>query len=298
MFKKIASYGMILMCAALFALSYHLFVFPNRFAPAGINGICTMIQHVFHINMGYLSLLINLPLALLSFFLADKLWSIRTMVFTLAFSLLVLVLEKVDLTIFAYNTQFSAVLGPMVAGLAVGYLSGMLGWVSAGTGGTEFIARVIYRYRPHMNFYWVIFALNISVAVLSYFVYDFQIEPVLLCVVYSFASSVVREKMEQSRRKAVRFEIVTQYPEEISTQIMEKLHHGITLLPAKGMFRGEERSVLVCIINKTQIPELKQIVCAYPKTFAAMSQVEDVYGNFKRLDSQGKPERHITDIMR
>ena len=49
--------------------NYQLFIFPNRFAPAGLNGICTMIQYVFHINVGYMSLLINIPLALL---VADK----------------------------------------------------------------------------------------------------------------------------------------------------------------------------------------------------------------------------------
>lgn len=47
-------------------VSYELFVFPNAFAPAGINGLATMLQYLLHINIGYLSLLINLPLVLLA----------------------------------------------------------------------------------------------------------------------------------------------------------------------------------------------------------------------------------------
>ena len=42
--KKILTYGVILLTACLSAVSYVLFVFPNRFAPAGINGLCTMLQ--------------------------------------------------------------------------------------------------------------------------------------------------------------------------------------------------------------------------------------------------------------
>ena len=59
------SYAITAGLACLMGVSYELFVFPNSFAPAGINGLTTMIQYLFHINIGYLSLLINLPLVLL-----------------------------------------------------------------------------------------------------------------------------------------------------------------------------------------------------------------------------------------
>ena len=63
--RKLLTYLVIIALALLCALNYQLFIFPNRIAPAGLNGICTMIQYVFHINVGYMSLLINIPLALL-----------------------------------------------------------------------------------------------------------------------------------------------------------------------------------------------------------------------------------------
>ena len=62
--KKALSYGFVILNALISALVYHLFVYPNNFAPAGIGGICTMIQYVFGINVGYLNLLINVPLAI------------------------------------------------------------------------------------------------------------------------------------------------------------------------------------------------------------------------------------------
>ena len=40
--------------ACLMGVSYELFVFPNAFAPAGINGLATMLQYLLHVNIGYL----------------------------------------------------------------------------------------------------------------------------------------------------------------------------------------------------------------------------------------------------
>ena len=63
--KKTASYLAICIIATVGALNYAVFIFPNSFAPAGIDGICTMIQDVTNINIGYLSLLVNIPLVIL-----------------------------------------------------------------------------------------------------------------------------------------------------------------------------------------------------------------------------------------
>ena len=62
--KKAWTYLVIALLALGASVNYELFVFPNQFAPSGLNGICTMIQHISGISVGYLSLLINVPLAI------------------------------------------------------------------------------------------------------------------------------------------------------------------------------------------------------------------------------------------
>ena len=52
--KKIWTYLVIAAVGLVGAMNYELFVFPNQFAPSGVNGICTIIQHVFGINVGSL----------------------------------------------------------------------------------------------------------------------------------------------------------------------------------------------------------------------------------------------------
>ena len=295
--KKILTYLMIVAMAFVCAVSYQLFVFPNHFAPAGLNGLCTMIQYLFGVSIGYLNLLINIPLALIVFFLVSRPQALRSLVYTLAFSVFTLILEKVDLSAFAYETATgsSTVLGPVVAGIITGFISGVIFRTGANTGGTEFVACLIHKKNPQVNFFWVTFALNVSVAVLSYFVYDYQMEPVLLCVIYSFLSSTVRDRMSQNSRSAVRFEIVTDHPQELSNAIIFNLQHSSTLIPAKGMFSGKETNVLICVVNKSQVTELLNIIHEFPNSFVIMSHVTQVVGNFKKVDKHGNAQISMID---
>lgn len=295
--KKVLTYLVIMLVAVISALNYELFIFPNRFAPAGLNGICTMIQYVFGINVGYMSLIINIPLALLVYFKVSKPLAVRSMVYVVVSSVALVLLDYVDLSAFAYATEngTSAILGPLVGGVIFGTCYSWLLKASAYSGGTDFIAALIHKKRPDQSVIGLIFTLNAIVAIVSYFVYDYQMEPVILCILYSFTSSTVSERNTKSGRSAIRFEIVTDHPEELAEEIICKLHHSATLIPAKGMYLGRETNILICVVNKTQIAALSAVIRKYPNTFAVMSNVNEVMGNFKHVTNDGKIEKQFLD---
>ena len=295
--KKVLTYLVIVAIALVAALNYEIFVFPNKFAPAGLNGICTIIQYIAGISVGYMSLVINIPLAIAVYFLVSKPLAFRSMVYVVTFSLALLVLDRLDLSAFYYATESgtSTILGPLVAGIIWGSCYSMLVQCSAYSGGTDFIAAVIHKYHPEQNMFYLIFCLNTVVALMSYFVYGYQIEPVILCILYSFMSSTVTDKLTKSGRSAVRFEIITDYPEQIANEIIHRLHHSATLVPGKGMYMGKETNILICIVNKSQMAALSRIIRSYPHTFAVMSSVSEVMGNFKHLNSEGKQEKQLLD---
>lgn len=295
--KKILTYAVIVVLAMICALNYQLFVFPNKFAPAGLNGLCTMIQYVTGINIGYLSMLINVPLALWVYIQVSKPLAIRSMVYVATFSVTSVLLDYVDLSAFAYHTETgtSAILGPLVAGIVYGSCYSLLLRCSAYSGGTDFIAAIIHKFHPEKSVFFLIFAMNVMVAMCSYFVYGYQIEPVILCIMYSFMSSTVSERLTKNGRSAVRFEIITDYPEEIAHEIITKLHHSATLIPGRGMYLNKEVSMLFCVVNNSQVTKLSEICRRYPNTFAIIDPVSEVMGNFKKIDTKGKQEVELLD---
>ncbi len=285
--RKAITYLFILLLAGALALSYQLFIFPNSFAPAGLNGLCTMIQHLTGLRMGYLSLLLNAPLALGVYKLVSKTLAVRALTFAAAFSVFLLVLDRVDLSAFHYVTQNSALVGPLVGGILTGAITALLLKAGAYTGGTDFISSLIHKYRPDFSFYWISFALNCAVAVLSYFVYGYKIEPVLMCILYGFAASSVMDKLDKAGRSAVRFEIITPHPEQLAEAIIHQLHHSATLIPGKGIYHGKETSILICVVNRSQIHLMADIIRSVPGSFAVADTVNEVVGNFKYLDNRG-----------
>lgn len=295
--KKTWTYLVIALVALISAVNYELFIFPNQFAPSGVNGICTMIQYVTGVSVGYLSLLINVPLALWCYREVSKPMAIRSMIYVLVFSVALVILDHVDLSAFAYCTDngTSKILGPLVGGIIQGYVYSILVKASAYTGGTDFISAIVHKRNPSKPFFGMTFTINSVIALCSYFVYGYQMEPVILCILYTFMSTTVGDRLMKSGREAICFEIVTDFPEEISREIIDKLHHTTTLIPGKGMYSGHDTSVLICVVNKTQVAAVSRIVRKYPNTFAIMDPVSEVMGNFKEMNSDNREVKHMLD---
>ena len=295
--NKVLSYMVIVVIAVLAAVSYELFVFPNKFAPAGINGICTMVQYVTGISVGYLSLFINVPLAILVYLKVSRSMAVRSMIYVLTFSLAILFLDNADLSRFAYDTANgnSLILGPLAAGIVMGFCYYALTKAGAYTGGMDYISSLIHKVYPQKSMFSLIFMLTTCVAVASYFVYDYQMEPVLLCILYSFASTTVGDHFRKADRSAVRFEIITAYPDEIGKEIITHFKHSATKLSGIGMYTGTEKSIITCVVNRSQVRKLCDILAEYPQTFAMMSPVNQVVGNFKDISGGGHLVKPILD---
>ena len=278
------SYGIILAMACLMALNYRILILENAFAPAGLNGIATMIQYKLNFSVGYMSLLINVPLCVVAFFIVDREYALKSLLFSVAFSLFLLFFQYgIDLDRFTYKTTSSTILAPLTAGVINGFIYGNVIRSNGSTGGTDIVAACVHEKKPEINLVWIIFAINCAVAGASYFIYDHKLEPVILCILYSFLTSKVSDSILRGGKEQLKFEIITKQPETMSREIMDKLHHGVTVIPAKGMYSGTDLHMIVCIINKHQIAKLRAIINSYPGTFANVTQADEIFGNFKTV---------------
>ena len=286
---KIArDYAILISLALLMAINFEIFIFRNSFAPSGINGVATMIQYVFDVNVGYISLIINIPLAVLAFIFVDKKFALRSGIFVLVFSVFLLVVKEMPfISELAYytDTGTSTILAPIAAATINGFVYGITLKIGGSTGGTDIIAALVRKWKPHISLVWIIFMLNVTVAFFSYFVYGLNAEPVILCIIYCFISSTVSDKILKGAKSAIKFEVITshQYSEEISERLMRELRHGVTIIDAKGMYSNTDKHLIICVINKHQIAKFQEIVSEYPETFAYVSAVNETMGNFKKV---------------
>lgn len=291
--KALQNYVLVILSAILLAFVYHLFIVKNNFAPAGLNGIATMIQYKTGFSIGYFSLIINIPLCILAFFLVNKSFAKRTLVFCIAYSAEYIILQKAGLTDFQYNSNGHDTIYPVIlSGVISGIVYGICFRTNSSTGGTDIVSKFIISIKPEFNFFKIKFFLNAIVAVISFFVYaqptdeaeyTYDYKPVCLCLIYCFISTFVGDFMIKGTKKAHQFTIITNYAEELIEEISGKLNHSVTKVTAYGSYTNDEKTVLFCVVNRYQITELREILSKYPNTFSFSEIVSEVYGNFKQI---------------
>lgn len=284
---RLSRYLAICLFAVIYGMVYEIFIFPNQFAPSGVNGIVTMIQYLFNFKVGYLSLIVNIPMLVAAFFILDRSYALRTLTFILVFSGTLLVSERMGIAdsplVYDAVDTGGRLMAAIAAGLFNGFLFSMSIRMGGSTGGTDVVGEFIHHVRPEYNMVWIIFTLNAVVAFGSFFVYDMKYEPVILCAVYIFVNSRTSDAIIKGNRAAAKFEVITKQPEQLSHELLTKLRHGCTVIRAEGMYTHSSRAVLICVINRRQVVEFERIIRNYDNTFAYISTVNGIVGNFKKI---------------
>ena len=285
--RKLWGYLQIILSAILLALVYYVFIINNNFAPAGLNGIATMIQYKTGFSISYMSLLINIPLSILAYFLVQKDFAIKTLLFSLVYSFSFLFLQNSHLTFIQYNTLGHDTIYPVIlSGVLAGGVYGVCFRNNGSTGGTDIVSRYINKVKPETNFFVVTFTLNTVVAISSIFVYadgSLNYKPMALCIIYCFISTFVGNLLLKTTKTAYKFTIITTHKDEFVEEITKKLRHGCTQINAVGGYTGDEKSVIICLINKHQLNDFQKIVAKYDNTFSFFEVVNETYGNFKNI---------------
>lgn len=273
--------------ALLLAVNYHVFIVQNNFAPAGLNGIATMIQYKTGFSISYMSLIINIPLSALAFFLVQRQFAVKTLLFSLVYSFSFLFLQNAGLEFIQYNADGHDTIYPVIiSGVLSGVVYGTCFKNNASTGGTDIISRYINKVRPRTNFFIVTFTLNAVVAVVSLFVYSgdtLDYKPVALCICYCFISAFVGNQLLKGTKTAYKFTIITTHADEIAKDVSQLLHHSATKIDAVGTYTNTEKSVLICVVNRHQINDFQRLISKYDDTFSFCESINETYGNFKRI---------------
>lgn len=274
------------------AFGIYTFVTPNKFAPGGINGIAVLLEYGVHINSGYFLIALNVPLFFVAFFALGKKEAILSTASMLLTSGLLIVFEYIpDFPVFDGTLTSEPIAYGLLASVAGGIFLGVALAVMlkcCGTaGGTAVLASVANKKWRFLNVGWLTSLFDAVVVVAAFFVYydssanfALNINSVLLALVSLFVTSKTCDVIIHGFKIAYKFEIITNNPEDIAREIMQKLHHGVTLVNAEGMYSHTQRYMLVCIIRKRQISEIQRIIRKYPDTFAYFSSTAEVYGKF------------------
>ena len=264
--------------ALLSAVTLHVFVYKNNFAPSGVDGIATMVQALTTLNAGITTLLINVPLLIVAWKILNKKYVIYTLLFTFLSSGFIMLLDYINFP--QYEAMYEKVVAAVFSGLLLGVRTGIMIRLGFSTGGIDIIAAVFQKNRGHINIERIISIICYVITALSYFVY-WDLGAILLSIIQMFVFEKGVALLLSDHRDAVAFHIITKEPEKIKEDIIYNLKHGATVMESKGLFTDAESYMIISIVNKRQIPEFISIVKKHKDTFMYYSDINGVSGNFR-----------------
>ncbi len=269
---------LIIASAVLGAIALYSFVNPANFAPSGIDGVAMMAQKLFSVNMGYVSLAINIPLLICAWFFINKKYVIYTALYTVTTSIALIIMEQINM--YQYISQENTWIAVFASGIMLGVRTAVMIKIGGSSGGVDIVACIIQQNRPHINIEQLISILCYIIIGLSFFVYG-NLESIIMAVAQMVIFNTAMGIVLKTTRNAIEVRIITDNIEKFREDILLNLKHGATVVDCKGMFTEENKKMIITIINIHQMNDLMKLSKKYPNSFIYFSEVNGVRGNFR-----------------
>ncbi|MDP5275526.1 YitT family protein [Chengkuizengella axinellae] len=270
----------IVIIGALFnAVAFNLFLIPADVFSSGFAGIAQLTSSIvndftpFSISTGLVLLLLNIPIAILGWRHLGKSFTLYSF-----FSVILLALFMWKMPIYAVaedDILLNAVFGGVLSAIGVGMT---LKW-GASTGGMDVIVMILSRLkdRPAGTYYLI---LNGGIITASGALYDWQ--TALYTLVALYAATRVIDTIHTRHIKLTAM-IITSKPEQLEVALREKLSRGITKIPAKGSYSNENKEMLLIVITRYELFNLKKVLSETdPNAFTNIVQTTGIFGFFRK----------------
>lgn len=221
------------------------------FVPGGLFGTATLIQYVTgKLNTGLIYILLNIPMFILGYIYLSKRFLGYS---TLAMASLSGFFMLIDFQIEIHNQLYAAVTFGVIIGAGAGMVLRSLG----SNGGLDIAGIVLYqKFNIGLGKFFIFF--NTILFCFSFASLDNDL--VIASIIAVFITSTTMEyclSLFNQRKMAL---VISEQPDQIAEQVMEKMKIGATMLPGIGAYRKIKKTVLLIVVNNIQLKRLEEIV--------------------------------------
>ena len=263
----------------LYAAGIYTFAGNAGFAPGGVSGLALIMDHLWGFPVGTMTLLLNIPLVIISYRAVGRQLLIKSAV-TMVISSLFLDVIFPMFPVYSGDRLIASVCSGafLGAGMALFYLRG------SSSGGIDFLALTIKKKRPHMTIGVITMLIDLVVILLGWPVFG-DVDAALYGVLATFVSTVVIDKILYGAGAGTLAIIITEKGKETAERISERAGRGVTSLRAVGAYTRTDREVLLCACSKAEAYLVKSAVQeADDKAFFMFTETSEVFGEgFKRI---------------
>lgn len=257
----------------LMALAIQCIYDPVGLVTGGFTGVAIIAKYVTKgaVPLWLTNLVLNVPLFLLAALIKGKKFVTRTAVATVLLSAWLYVIPLWNLAEGDY--VLSAIFGGVICGVGMG----MVLLARATTGGTDMLAALIQHKLRHYTIMQIICVIDGIIVAVG--IYSFGVKAALYAIVAIYVTSKVSDTLMEGMKYSKAVFIVSDRYKEISDAIMTQMDRGVTGLDAVGMYSGDEKCMLYCVVSKKEIVVLKEIILKIDNNaFVIVTDAREVVG--------------------
>lgn len=251
--QRLISFAWIAAGAFLAAASIQVFLFPNELIDGGIVGISQILARLFGKKLLPIALLVlNLPFIYLAYRFIRKNFVLYMFAAVIFFALSLFFLAGAPA--FTGGSFETIVIGGGLLGIGAGLIIRHGGCLD----GTEIMAIILNR-KMGFTVGQVVLAFNILIfAAYGALFRDWEIavDSLLMYIVAFKMMDLVIVGLDELKSVT----IVTSIPKELSKVITEEMGLGLTVMYGRGGYTGEARELLMVVVERLDLAELKEIV--------------------------------------
>ena len=267
-------YLVVLLGALVQAFAMRLFLVPGQLVSGGISGAAQIINHFVSIPIGLMVLVGNIPLLVLGWrFLGGPRFALRTALAVGAFSLFT------DLLVFVIPAQGMTqdnVLNALFGGVLLGVGLGLVYRGGGTSGGSDILGRIL-NHRLGISISAAYLITDSLVVLAGGFAFSW--EKALYGMVVIYVSGLAAEMISEGSGIFRTALIISEKYTEISREIMESMERGVTVLSGTGAYTGSDRPVLYCVITRSEVNQLKEMVKDIdPQAFMVIGVTHEALG--------------------
>ncbi|HBM47410.1 YitT family protein [Clostridium sp. AM42-4] len=260
--------------AFLQAIGIWCFIEPSHVAPGGVSGIALMLNHLFSLPIGTMSLVFNIPLLLASWFLLDREMTLKTIRTVIWMSVVQDFVSASGIWQYEGDRLIACAFGGIFAGVGMA----LIFMRNSTTGGGDILAKLLQKLRPYMQTGYAIMLVDFVVVGASILVFG-EIEAAMYGIISIVCTTQAMDTILYGMNRGSMITVHSEKNEEIAQEIMQTLDRGTTFYKSIGGYSGKEGLTLTCAVDRKQFHLVKEIIDRHdPKAFIIVSPTKETYG--------------------
>ncbi len=290
--KELKSLAAMLVASLAFALSLDLFIVPNKIVCGTLTGLSTLVNFLINnaLGIGTLTIIFDIPILLLGLKTQGLKFIVRCLITILVLGCMT------DLLAFLKPVTNDLLIASIYGGVIQGIAIGIYCKYKVSSGGTELLGRIISEKFRFASIPVCIGILDAIIVITGSIVLQ-NPQNILYAMIVIFSSTVVSDLVLTGINRAKLCYIISDKSEEISDVLLKNSPRGITGIQGMGMYTRRNKNILMTVVKKHQLEDLKHIVHKIDENaFVIVSDTNEVLGKgFKDIEDKNDDKVRTND---